>query len=153
MDGQGVTASIEAGYPFQLGYGLSIEPQGQLIWQHFRFDQAADPFTTLAFDIDDTLVGRFGLRMAGNYIYATSRVQPYLQANVWHMFSGTDTAIFNAATSLGTPFGGTALEITGGLVAQFSQKLSVYASGGYTTNLGGRERQTLQGNLGLRAKW
>ena len=113
----------------------------------------SDPFTTLRFELDDALVGRFGLRLQGQLGQGTSRVQPYLQANVWHMFSGTDMAVFNAATSLGTPFGGTALEIGGGLVAQFSQRLSLYVSGSYTTNLGGRERETIQGNLGLRAKW
>jgi hypothetical protein len=61
MKGDAITASIETGMPFRITPYLSLETQGQLIWQHLRFDPTADPFTTLAFNPDDNLVGRFGV--------------------------------------------------------------------------------------------
>ena len=40
IDGSAVSASLEGGYPIHLTPGLTLEPQAQLIWQHFSFDDA-----------------------------------------------------------------------------------------------------------------
>ena len=41
----------------------------------------------------------------------------------------------------------------GGVVAKVTDKVSIFATGGYTTNLGGDKRRILEGNLGFSAKW
>ncbi|MDR6871486.1 outer membrane autotransporter protein [Bosea sp. BE125] len=49
-------------------------------------------------------------------------------------------------------FDGTSLEI-GGVIAKLSSAVSLYAAGGYTTALDGKDRRSVQGNLGLRVTW
>ena len=90
LNGTGVTASLEAGVPFRLAPNLSLEAQGQLIWQQVHFDQASDPFTTLRFNLDNSFVGRFGLRLEGDVWFNGTRLQPFVLANLWHAFGGTD---------------------------------------------------------------
>ena len=52
--------------PLRFAPYLSLEAQGQLIWQRLQFDPASDPFTTLKFGLDDSFIGRFGLRLEGD---------------------------------------------------------------------------------------
>jgi outer membrane autotransporter protein len=153
MDGQGITASIEAGYPFWVARWMSLEPQTQLIWQHTRFDPTSDPFTRLSFNLDDAVTGRAGLRLQGHFAGGSTLIQPYLQANLWHTFGGTDFAVFNDITALGTPFQGTTFEIGGGVVAKLSSHFGLHAQASYTTNVGGQFREALQGNVGVRITW
>jgi len=41
----------------------------------------------------------------------------------------------------------------GGVVAKLTDKVSLFATGDYTTNLGGDKRRILEGNLGISVKW
>ena len=87
LDGDGVTASIEAGVPVRFTPYLSLEAQGQLIWQRLQFDPASDPFTTLKFGLDDSFIGRFGLRLEGETL-AERRAAPAIRtgqsvARIW----------------------------------------------------------------------
>ena len=50
-------------------------------------------------------------------------------------------------------FDGTSLEIGGGVIAKVSSAVSLYAAAGYTSALGGKDRHSVQGNLGLRVTW
>jgi autotransporter family porin len=67
MDGWGVLTSLEAGYPIQLGQGLTLEGQAQMTWQRTWFDRTSDGFSEMTFDLDDAFVGRVGLRLEGDY--------------------------------------------------------------------------------------
>lgn len=151
-DGNGTLASLEAGYPIPLGSGLSLEPQAQLIWQRVDFGTASDLFSTVAFDPDDAWTGRIGARLKGSFVLGSATVEPYLKANLWHTFEGTDATRF-ASVSLPTQFEATSFEIGGGVAAAVNEQISLYAAASYETNLGGSHRETIKGNLGLQVTW
>lgn len=46
-----------------------------------------------------------------------------------------------------------AFEFGGGLVAQLSEHVSVHVVADYTVDLGDEDRETIEGNLGLRVRW
>ena len=79
-------------------------------------------------------------------------LQPYLKANIWHDFGGTDTVRFDT-TDISTEGRSTSFEFGGGVVAKVTDKVSIFATGDYTTNLGGDKRRILEGNLGFSVKW
>lgn len=151
-DGTGLTGSLEAGYPIQIGAGLALEPQAQLIWQSISFGTERDRFSAVRFAPDDALTGRIGARLTGDWALGGMTLKPYLLANLWRTFSGSDTATFNA-TSIATGFGYSSLELGGGVTAQVTPGVGVYAAASYTSNLGGDHRRGIKGNLGLRVTW
>ncbi|SDA73917.1 outer membrane autotransporter barrel domain-containing protein [Sinorhizobium sp. NFACC03] len=152
VDGSGITASLEGGYPIAIGEGWALEPQAQIIWQHLSLDDQRDAFSTVKFDSDDAVTGRLGFRLQGGVIAETTTFQPYLKANVWHSFDADQRVTFGADPIV-TERGGTALELGGGLVAKLSETTSRYVTADYTTNLGGEKIDVLEGNIGLRVKW
>jgi outer membrane autotransporter protein len=152
VKGTGITASLEGGYPIALGQGWTLEPQAQLVWQHVSLDDAKDRFSSVSFDLDDSVNGRIGLRLQGETVLNGIALQPYLKANIWHDFGGTDRVDFEG-TDITTEGRSTSFEFGGGVVAKVTDKVSVFATADYTTNLGGDKRRILEGNLGLSVKW
>jgi autotransporter family porin len=153
LRGDGITASIEAGVPLRFTPYLTVEAQGQLIWNRLRFDDAFDPFTSLKFNLDDSFTGRFGLRLEANTSINGVKLQPFVLANLWRAFGGTDSTVFNDVFALPTPFSATSLELSGGVVARFADQFSVYARGSYAHNVGGNFREVIGGQLGVSFKW
>ncbi|OCP15503.1 autotransporter outer membrane beta-barrel domain-containing protein [Ensifer sp. LC54] len=152
IDGTGITASLEGGYPISLAEGWTLEPQAQLIWQHLSLDDQRDAFSAVNFDSDDAVTGRLGFRLQGDVPTETATLQPYIKANIWHGFDADQHVNFGT-DPIATKVGGTALEIGGGLVAKLSESTSLFATADYTTNLGGDKTQVLEGNIGISIKW
>lgn len=153
ISGSGFTASLETGIPIELSPGWTLEPQAQLIWQSLSFSDRQDRFSTVALDADDIVTGRIGLRLAGRTQAGGVALRPYLKANIWHDFDGSHVARFGA-TDIATEFGGTRLEFGGGVVADFTDAVSAFATAGYTTDVGGATRgDAIEGTIGLRIKW
>ena len=152
VGGTGITASLEGGYPIALAEGWTLEPQAQLIWQHVSLDDARDSFSGVSFDLDDSVNGRVGMRLQGDTTLNGIPLQPYLKANLWHAFGGTDHVDFEG-TDISTEGKSTAFEFGGGVIARVTDKVSVFATGDYTTNLGGDKRRVLEANLGVSVKW
>ncbi|MHA6641811.1 autotransporter family protein [Mesorhizobium sp. A623] len=152
IGGSAVTASLEGGYPIVLNDQWTLEPQGQIIWNHLSLDDQADRFSTVTFDGDDAVRGRLGVRLQGKFETGSGTLQPYLKANIWHDFSAEQTVRF-ANDPIVTETKGTSLEIGGGIVASLTKDLSLFATADYTTNLGGEKTRTWEGNLGLNVKW
>ena len=50
-DGFGLLASVEAGYAFRFGNGLSLEPQAQIVYQRISLDDVSDVMAGLALKI------------------------------------------------------------------------------------------------------
>ncbi|MCA0003435.1 autotransporter outer membrane beta-barrel domain-containing protein [Mesorhizobium sp. B264B2A] len=140
VKGTGVTASLEGGYPIALAQGWTLEPQAQLIWQHLSLDDAEDRFASVSFDLDDNVTGRLGLRLQGETTLNGTALQPYLKANLWHGFGGTDHVNFDT-TDISTESRSTSFEFGGGVIAKVTDKVSLFATGDYTTNLGGDKRR------------
>ncbi|WP_048648920.1 autotransporter domain-containing protein [Nitratireductor soli] len=152
IDGTGITASLEGGYPFALTDQWTLEPQGQIIWQHLSLDDSADSFSSVSFDTDDTVTGRLGFRLQGSYQTSAGLIQPYVKANLWHNFSSEQTIRFGS-DPIATEIDGTSLEFGGGMIAKLSENASVFATADYTTNLGGEKARIFEGNIGLSIKW
>ncbi|MDX3925275.1 MAG: autotransporter outer membrane beta-barrel domain-containing protein [Shinella sp.] len=152
IDGSGVTASLEGGYPIVLSDTWTLEPQAQIIWQHLSLDDAADAFSDVNFNSDNIVTGRVGARLQGEFLAGTTTLQPYLKANIWHSFD-SDQSINFGGDAIVTEIGGTSLEVGGGIVAKITESASLFATADYTTNLGGRKTHVLEGNIGLSIKW
>ncbi|RUZ74353.1 autotransporter outer membrane beta-barrel domain-containing protein [Mesorhizobium sp. M7A.F.Ca.US.006.01.1.1] len=152
VGGTGVTASLEGGYPIALGQGWTLEPQAQLVWQQLSLDDASDRFASVSFDTDGSVTGRLGARLQGETTINGMALQPYLKANIWHDFGGTSHVNFDT-TDISTEGRSTSFEFGGGVIAKVTDKVSIFATGDYTTNLGGDKRRILEGNLGFSVKW
>ncbi|HEY4076251.1 MAG TPA: autotransporter outer membrane beta-barrel domain-containing protein, partial [Rhizomicrobium sp.] len=53
VSGDGITASLEGGYPFVLDEQWTLEPMAQIVFTSMNFDSSSDPYTTLDFIPDD----------------------------------------------------------------------------------------------------
>ena len=152
IDGRAVSASLEGGYPIHLTPGLTLEPQAQLIWQHFSFDDTADRFSTVSFDDDEALTGRIGFRLQAELPIGEVMLRPYAKANLWRGLSGSQHVDFGSST-ISTETDATTLEVGGGLVAQLSKSVGLHVTGDYSTNLGGEKQRVVDGNIGLTVTW
>ena len=151
--GHAVTTSLEAGLPIPLRANLGLEPQAQLIWQHASINDLNDGISNVSFHEANGLVGRLGLRLQGSFEGAGAQWQPYLRANLWRYFNGTDSATFAGTTVIPTDVAATAAQFGIGLVAHLSARGSVFATASYTMNVNGEHRSTVEGNLGARWSW
>ncbi|WP_147306461.1 autotransporter outer membrane beta-barrel domain-containing protein [Methylovirgula sp. 4M-Z18] len=157
--GLGLAASLEGGYPVQLGNGWIAEPQAQLEYQHINLDQAADVAATVRFKAAQSLAGRLGLRVARTFALeegAQPRVMTtWLRANLWHEFLGDNKTEFSSATGF-LPFqsnlGGSWGELNAGVSGQITHNAVLNASLGYQLGLDGR-RHGYDGKIGLRFNW
>jgi outer membrane autotransporter protein len=153
VSGTGIAASLETGMPIALNRFVAIEPQAQLIWQRQSFDQFADMFSTVALGDANTLTGRLGFRVPVTITVGETQLRPYLEANLWHTFSGNRTVAFAATDLIGVQSRGTAVEVGAGIVAQVNRQVSAYASAGYTSSVDNTRREDFTGRLGLRVNW
>ncbi|MGH8028292.1 MAG: autotransporter outer membrane beta-barrel domain-containing protein, partial [Pseudoxanthomonas sp.] len=156
LDGDGVAASLEVGYPIRWGEESrwSLEPQAQLIWQRVSLDRQQDEFASVDFDSDNARTGRIGVRLSVDYQTSAGLLQPYLKLDYWHGFSGEDRLRFNT-DAIDTDQRFDAVELGAGLVAQFNANTGVYVVLDYTTDADdeGRDRKTVEGNVGVRITW
>ncbi|MEN3931596.1 autotransporter outer membrane beta-barrel domain-containing protein [Microvirga sp. W0021] len=161
-DGFGFIASLEGGYSFNLGNGLTIEPQAQLAYQTMSFDNISDAYGRFYLDNSDSLRGRLGVRIAKNWdTSGTASLQSlttWVRANVWHEFMGnsktttTDAYGLNGVT-IPSNLGGTWAEIGAGITAQFTDNVSLFATGAYSHSLDNKGREAWNGRLGINVKW
>lgn len=154
----GFTASLEAGYPIRFGDGNRwlIEPQAQIITQTMSVDRSSDAYSSVNWNTRTAWTGRLGARLQYTNQDAQGRLwQPYARINLWHSFSGNDGAIFGPSSPIiETRFGGSALEVGGGITVRVNKNLSLYGQGSYRWSLDGRRRQTpTLGTFGIRFNW
>jgi autotransporter family porin len=105
----------------------TLEPQAQLIWQHCRWtiERTGSRMYRLV-----------GFRLQGKYQTSSGVFQPYVKANLWHGFGGTDAVLFNT-DAITTESKSTSLELGGGIVHDFTKKVSAFAVADYTFDLDG----------------
>lgn len=151
--GLGFTASLETGYPFDLGNGFELEPQGQLVYQTISVKDGRDAFSPVSIAAADALTGRLGVRLQHSLTNEETLFQPYAKANLWHGFGGTDVSTFGPS-SFGNEFGDTALELGAGFTAKINETMSLYGHVDHRWSLGGQESsRSTQGALGVRVNW
>ncbi|MGI6850664.1 autotransporter outer membrane beta-barrel domain-containing protein [Mesorhizobium sp. 1B3] len=155
----GYTASLEAGYPIRFGAEdrWQIEPQAQVIYQTISVDHSRDAYSSVNWSEGTAWTGRLGARLQYTSEDAQGTLwQPYTRINLWHAFSGNDSTIFGQSSpAIDTRFGGTALEVGGGVTARVNKNISFYGQGSYRWSLDdGRSRQTAAaGTFGVRFNW
>lgn len=147
------TASLEGGVPLPLPYGLSLEPQAQLIYQYTHINDLTDPAATVSFKSANELIGRLGLRLQTQFQANGINWKPYLRLDVLRYFGGTDTVNFSDSTKIDSSVGSTQGHVGAGVYAKLNQRVSLYLTGGYWFNLGGSHRSTAEGNAGVRLSW
>jgi autotransporter family porin len=152
ISGNSYLASLEGGYALPLGGAWVLEPQGQIIWQRVDLDDTQDPFSSIAYEAFDSAVGRLGLRLEGNTTVSGMKVQPYIDANVWHTFETSYSVVFEDR-SVVTGTEGTVLELGAGLSTRFTSAVSGYGGFKFMSGLDGPENESYGGTLGLRVEW
>ncbi|MDO9361919.1 MAG: autotransporter outer membrane beta-barrel domain-containing protein [Sphingopyxis sp.] len=148
VDGSGWAASLEAGVPLALSSRWSLEPQAQVIWQRIKLDDRADAFSTIDFAAGDSLTGRAGLRLQGEY----GGFQPYLHAGLWHGFSGSQTTRFGG-NPIRTDLGRTEAEVGAGMMARFGDNVAVHVKGDYAFDADGPRSRRYGGTVGVTIRW
>ncbi|GAU82776.1 autotransporter protein [Bosea sp. BIWAKO-01] len=160
-DGFGFAASLEGGYPLQLGNGFILEPQAQVIYQTLVNGSGGDGAALVRFSDVDSLAARVGARLARSWaLEEDTRARPrlltaWLKASLWNEFLGNPKTEFSSATGL-IPFradlGASWAELRTGLDAQITRNTALYASAGYSIGLNGRSH-AYDGRLGIKVSW
>ncbi|WP_041357802.1 autotransporter outer membrane beta-barrel domain-containing protein [Nitrobacter hamburgensis] len=152
--GTGFTASLEGGYPIRLSRHWQIEPQAQIIYQTMSVNRSRDAFSTVGWDANNAVTGRFGGRLQYTTQDGQTLWQPYLKANLWHGFGGVDRISFGDSPAIENRFGNTSLELGAGFTARITQTTSLYGHVDRRWSVDGAERYaSVQGVVGVRFNW
>ncbi|WHS57802.1 autotransporter outer membrane beta-barrel domain-containing protein [Pseudomonas sp. G2-4] len=151
--GHALTLSAEAGYPFAVAADWVLEPQVQIIHQKVSLDTQDDGISRVEFDSDSSWTGRLGTRLKGRYQVSGTPVEPYLRANLWHTFSGTDTVTFDNAQRIETQQRASTADLGVGVIVSLAPTVSIYAGADYSNNLDSSQQRSVAGNLGVRVTW
>ncbi|WP_330211465.1 autotransporter family protein [Pseudomonas sp. AM4(2022)] len=151
--GHALALSAEAGYPFRLSEHWEVEPQAQVIGQKIDLDSQHDGISKVSFDSQEYWTGRIGARLKGRYLVSNTPVEPYVRANVWHTFGGSDTVTFDGVDRIKSDHKSSTADMGVGVVAQLSSAFSVYMEGKYGTHLDANNFEGISGTAGVRARW
>lgn len=149
-EGHVTTLSAEVGYPIPVAGNWVVEPQAQAIYQKVRLDSQDDGISHVSFDSDTAWTGRVGARLKGRYEVGGRPLEPYLRANIWHTFTGTDTVTFDHLDQVETQQRTSSADLGIGMVLSVADSFSVYAGLDYTNNIDSNQQRKTYGNLGDR---
>jgi outer membrane autotransporter protein len=152
-DGHVTTLSAEVGYPIAVAGNWVIEPQAQAIYQKVRLDSQDDGISHVSFDSDSAWTGRVGARLKGRYEVGGRPLEPYLRANIWHTFTGTDTVTFDHVDQIETQQRTSSADLGIGMVLSVAASVSVYAGVDYSSNIDSIQQRGTFGNVGVRMRW
>jgi outer membrane autotransporter protein len=152
-DGHALTLSLEAGYPFPVANNWVVEPQAQIIHQRIELDSQNDGISNVELDSDPSWTGRMGARLKGRYDVNGLPLEPYLRANLWHTFSGTDTVTFAGTTDIDTEQQSSWADLGIGAILTVAPRVSVYANVDYSSNIDSNQQRGMAGNFGVRLSW
>ena len=162
VKGFGFAASLEGGYPFDLGNQWQIEPQAQLVWQTINFDDFNDGAADIRYDDLNSLAGRIGARISRTWaVEEATATEParlatvWGRVNLWHEFTAKAQVDISSATGF-VPFSSdleeTWIEIGGGATRQITKNLSLYGNVSYSTTFDA-DNYAWNGKLGMRVNW
>lgn len=158
--GTGVAGSVEVGYPLalpQLGAGFVLEPQAQVVWQRTSFDTRNDGMGNVDLGSTSGVSSRLGVR--GKWEQRTSDGKvwaPYIGANLWRDWGGNAVTDYAGLNTVPLSYKASRVELSAGVAAQLSPRLSGYARVGYQFAVGNTaqaRRDGVQGEMGVRWTW
>ncbi|QYX49004.1 autotransporter outer membrane beta-barrel domain-containing protein [Pseudomonas tussilaginis] len=160
--GKGITASLEAGYPFKLNKdeSLKIEPQAQVIVTKVKIDDAHDAGANVRFEDVDSLTGRLGVRIDKDMFREDDkgklhRTNVWVRPSIWHEFKGQPKTEFSSNDGFvpfTTDMGGTWTEVNLGVDYQVSEKTTIHVNAGYEKGLD-NDSHGYEGMLGIKVKF
>ncbi|MBK5354261.1 autotransporter outer membrane beta-barrel domain-containing protein [Pseudomonas sp. TH41] len=151
--GHALTVSAETGYPYTVAANWVVEPQAQIIHQKVALDSEDDGISRVSFDSDGAWTGRLGARLKGRYEVSGRPLEPFLRANLWHTFSGSDTVTFDGADQIETEQKASSADLGIGVVLSLASTVSVYASTDYSHNIDSNQLRGTFANVGVRVSW
>lgn len=157
--GWGVAASVEGGRPFALDDEWVIEPQGQLVYQAFDFDDFDDVAAEVSYSDADALTGRIGARLARTWDQGTAAdpmpATGWARVNVWHDFLDSPTTTFSNGPH-GVDLTGTRDDTWGeievGADMKATEALSFYGDMSYQVTFDGAA-DSFGAEVGLKWRW
>lgn len=149
LDGNSIAVSVEAGVPFVVADGWTIEPQAQLIWQRIDFDDSSDPFSTISHEAFDSVTARLGARLERR----TGALLAHLGVNLWHGFLEDPSAVTFNTVPLLIESKGTWLEVNGGIAFAIGENLTASGDVSYSYDVQGSDQNTFGGQIGLKLRW
>ncbi|MGK3123206.1 autotransporter outer membrane beta-barrel domain-containing protein [Candidatus Pantoea formicae] len=158
LKGHGWTASLESGYPFDLGDGYKLEPQAQLMYMKLNMNDFTDEDgNKVRYGDYNQTIGRLGARLDRTWTDDSNRqYTPYLRANYYKGWGGTaDThisSVENPALSATFTSGhfGQMWEVGAGGTATLQQDVSLYAEADYRKEIRGNGAKGWRYNVGVR---
>lgn len=151
--GHALALSAEAGYPIAVSEHWVLEPQAQVIRQTIDLDSQNDGISKVSFDSQDYWTGRLGARLKGRYLVSNTPVEPYVRANAWRTFGGSDTVTYDDVDRIKSDHKSSTADLGVGVVARLSSSVSVYVAADYNTQLDGNAMEGVSGNAGVRMSW
>jgi outer membrane autotransporter protein len=155
VQGGGLGASLEAGYPVRLGGGWTIEPQAQAVYQLVGLGKSNDTAATVKFQNVESLAGRVGVRVANTWTMNGALVTAWVRPNLWREFEGDPKTAFSSVIGF-IPFrsdiSGSWAEFNAGTSVQLTRTMSVFANGSYQFGLDGRS-EAWDAKVGGRINW
>ncbi|MFK0375546.1 autotransporter outer membrane beta-barrel domain-containing protein [Pandoraea sp. NPDC090278] len=153
LNGKGLAASVETGWPIRLSDMLALEPQAQLVWQRQSIDDFSDGISSVGFNNVNSWLARVGARLEANYDGARGLLRPYLLFNLLHAFGNDGRVLFGDTTPIVTGASSTAAQFGIGVAGRFNRSASVYATLSYLTQLDATRQQSVAATLGVRLVW
>lgn len=150
MNGSVFAASIEGGYPMAMPYGMTLEPQLQLIGQHVGFSNTIDA-DNLEVNIgsQNQVVGRAGVRVTKPLTVQSGRLTPYFGFDLLHAFSGgANVQVGDMRFESGKL--GDAYQLSLGVNGMPTARMSLYGRVSYQHALGSTGVQGWLFNAGVR---
>jgi outer membrane autotransporter protein len=150
-DGYAASVSGETGYGLGLGGGVVLQPQAQLSFttvSQTNFTGVAAYALDVGTTPAESLIGRAGLQLQGNYQMGGGWVTPYAIVNVLTDFLGNNETLV-AGTSFENDIGLTWYSAGGGITAELSKTLALYGSGEYLFG----DVEGWSGTGGIKARW
>ncbi|MGB3339224.1 MAG: autotransporter outer membrane beta-barrel domain-containing protein, partial [Devosia sp.] len=156
--GLGLAASLEAGYPLNLGEGWILEPQAQGIVQLIDIEGFNDGSATVGYSGTSSLLGRVGVRLARSFSTDGLEDRP---ATIWgtvnliHEFLGKPTTTFSSEDGP-VPFtadlSDTRIQLGLGADITLGPSVTFFGQLGYDTTIDGSSN-AVSARLGLKGRW
>jgi outer membrane autotransporter protein len=161
-NGRGVTASLEAGYPYKIDDEKEryLEPQVQVVHSRISLDPTHDAGAAVRFDNAESLAGRLGVRIHEHWYRVDDKGQVYrsngwIRPSIWHEFRGKTKTEFSSADGY-VPFtanlDSTWAELNIGLDREVSETTTIQGSLGYQRSFDGAGR-SYGGMIGVKVKF
>ncbi|MDI9223268.1 autotransporter outer membrane beta-barrel domain-containing protein [Pantoea sp. EA-12] len=158
LKAHGWTASLESGYPFDLGDGYKLEPQAQLMYMKLNMNDFTDQDgNKVRYGDYNQTIGRLGARLDRTWTDDSQRqYTPYLRANFYKGWGGTAETNVSSVDNpaLGATFTsghfGQMWEVGAGGTATLHKDVSLYAEADYRKEINGNGAKGWRYNLGVR---